>query len=70
MPPQRRRTDAQRRAEQRNDDKRRGRPRLPASYLTERESELLDEAVEVNGGTKKQAIMAGLRALIEKHKSA
>ena len=70
MAPQRRRTVAQRRAEQRNDDKRRGRPRLPASYLTEAESDLLDQAVEIVGGSKKETIIAGLRALIKKKNNA
>ena len=64
----RRRSDAQRAAERRNDDRRRNAPRLPNGRLSEEEAELLDEATAYVGGTKKDALMAGLRALLAKRK--
>ena len=64
------RSNAQRAAEQRNDERRRNHPRLPSGRLSEEEAELLDEATAYVGGTKKDALMAGLRALLAKRKDA
>lgn len=70
MTPKRSRSSAQRKAEQRHDDKRRGRPRLPASRLTDEEGDLLDAAAALFEGDKKTAILTALRELLARGKGA
>ncbi|OCG58791.1 hypothetical protein [Gilliamella sp. Nev3-1] len=55
-------TDAQKRANKRQDEQRRGLPRLPASYITDEENELLLEMSKIYG-SKKEAIFEGLSLL-------
>lgn len=55
-------TDAQKRANEKQKQKRAGRPRLPGLYLTDNEHKLLTEMSE-RYGSKKAAIFAGLNLL-------
>jgi hypothetical protein len=59
-------TDAQKRANKKQDEQRRGLPRLPASYITDAENELLLEMSKIYG-SKKAAIFNGLSLLKKSH---
>jgi hypothetical protein len=59
--------EKQRKNEQAYRDRNAGRPRLPGTYLTEQESELLKKLAAVCG-TQKKAIFEGLELLKEKLK--
>lgn len=58
------RTDAQKKADKKYDEKRKGKPRLPGGYLTEEEDKLLREMANIHGD-KKTAIFKGLKLLKE-----
>ena len=57
------RSKSQRNAEKRYDSKRKGQPRLPAARLTDQESTLVNQTFEMFRGSKKEAILEGLRLL-------
>ncbi|WP_294909998.1 hypothetical protein [uncultured Gilliamella sp.] len=59
--------ERKRKNEQAYRDRNAGRPRLPGTYLTEQESELLKKLATICG-TQKKAIFAGLKLLDEKLK--
>jgi len=63
--PPRKRTVAQKRAEEKYNESRKNKPRLPGGYLTEEQDTLLNE-VAAHCKSKKDAIFEGLKLLKEK----
>ncbi len=52
------RTEAQIRAEKKNDEKRKSAPRLPGSRMTEEQGQLMDRLYDKYGGNKLKAIIS------------
>lgn len=48
------------RAQEKYDKKRAGRPRLPATYLSEQEDKIFQKALKITGKNKKDTIVDGL----------